>query len=137
MPPCLQLICLGTLFRTQYRRIDLRFEVLLLDQQLGHGCALSRGNLLHLAFVEISFGRSLVHLLALGSQLMHQSEYRRLFCLPHGTNLLSLRIVQLQLMRHVTHGTEARSPMAEAAMPSPHIRSGNRQPSHDYQHRRA
>src|ERR1700761_7606043 len=137
MPPRLQFVRPGPLFGSQHSRIDLEFEVLLLDQQLGHGCALSRGNLLYLAFVESALCRSLIHLFALGSQLMHQSEYRRLLCLPHGTNLLSLAIVQLQLMRHVSHGTEVRSPMAEAAMPSTHIRSGNCQASHDYQQRRA
>jgi hypothetical protein len=52
-------------------------------------------------------------------------------------NLLSLRFIQIQLMRDVAHGPEAGAPsVAEASMPSPHICSGNRHPcrNHDNNH---
>jgi hypothetical protein len=111
----------------------LRFR--LFHQQLPNGLALPPGNLLHFAFIKVPLRCRLVHLPALGGQLMHEPGDRRLFRLPHRLDLLPLRVIQLQLVRDVTHRAKVVTPsVTEASMPSPRIRPGNRHACHHHQH---
>jgi hypothetical protein len=57
----LQRVGLGPLLRAQNRRVDLRFEVFLLHEELRYGRTLLCGDLLHLAFIEIALRGGLVH----------------------------------------------------------------------------
>src|SRR5690242_10366508 len=119
MPARLQLIGLCALLRGKYRGVDLCQEVLFLHQQLRYRCSLAAGDFLHLALIEIAVRGGAVHLLAFGGKLLDQGSDRWFFCIPHGADLLPLRVVQVQLMRNVAERAGTRPAVMPPSMTAP------------------